>query len=92
MSTYKPQAPDTSENVERRQFEIWRRMTSLEKLQAMARLCESVDELARIGIRQRHPEADEREVFLRLAAMKLDRTTMIRAYGWDPEGPYQDRG
>jgi len=30
------------------------------------------------------PRAGEREVFLRVAARRLDRQTMIRAYGWDP--------
>jgi hypothetical protein len=29
--------------------------------------------------------AGEREVFLRVAARRLDRETMIKAYGWDPE-------
>ena len=31
------------------------------------------------------PHASEHEVLLRLAALHLDRETMIRAYGWDPE-------
>lgn len=32
-----------------------------------------------------YPEADEREVFLRVAARRLDRESMIKAYGWDPD-------
>jgi hypothetical protein len=31
-----------------------------------------------------YPQASEREVFLRVAARRLDRDSMIRAYGWDP--------
>jgi len=31
-----------------------------------------------------YPEADEREIFLRVAARRLDRDTMIKVYGWDP--------
>jgi len=32
-----------------------------------------------------HPEASDREVFLRVAARHLPRDLMIRAYKWDPE-------
>jgi len=32
-----------------------------------------------------HPEASDREVFLRVAARHLPRDLMIRAYQWDPE-------
>lgn len=39
-------------------------------------------ELARAGERMRHPEASEREVFLRAASQWLDRDSMIRAHGW----------
>jgi hypothetical protein len=31
------------------------------------------------------PEADEHEIFLRTAARRLDRETMIRVYAWDPQ-------
>jgi hypothetical protein len=30
-------------------------------------------------------DLDEREKFLRLASLRLDRETMIEVYGWDPE-------
>jgi len=36
-------------------------------------------------VRAMYPEASEREIFLRVAARRLDRETMVRAYGWDPE-------
>ena len=32
-----------------------------------------------------YPHADEREVFLRVAARRLDRQAMIDVYGWDPD-------
>jgi hypothetical protein len=32
-----------------------------------------------------HPQASDREVFLRVAARHLPRELMIRAYSWDPE-------
>ena len=41
-------------------------------------------ENARAGVRLRYPGITEREVFLRAAALRLPRETMIAAYGWDP--------
>jgi hypothetical protein len=32
-----------------------------------------------------YPDADEREVFLRVAARRLGRDLMIAACGWDPD-------
>jgi hypothetical protein len=32
-----------------------------------------------------HPQAPDREVFLRVASRHLPRELMIRAYAWDPE-------
>ena len=37
------------------------------------------------GMRARYPNASEREVFLRAAALRIPRELMIRAYGWDPD-------
>jgi hypothetical protein len=41
--------------------------------------------MAAAGVRSRYPAADEREVFLRVAAQSLSRDEMIRAYHWDPQ-------
>jgi hypothetical protein len=41
--------------------------------------------MAESGVRARYPDASEREIFLRTAALRLPRELMIRAYGWDPE-------
>jgi hypothetical protein len=37
-----------------------------------------------MGIRSRHPDADDGEVRLRLAALRLDRALVVDAFGWDP--------
>ena len=50
-----------------------------------ADLNRAADEMALAGIRMRHPEASDRELRLRLAALRLDRGTMVRVFGWDPE-------
>jgi hypothetical protein len=41
-----------------------------------------VQELALLDIRRRHPDADEREVALRLASRWLDAELMKHAFGW----------
>ena len=85
MSGYKPQSLDTSEKVDRLQFDLFRKMSLSERVAIFRAINDSVQKLARMGIRLRYPDAPPREVFLRLAATRLDRETMIRVYGWDPE-------
>jgi hypothetical protein len=43
--------------------------------------------LAIAGLRARHPGAEEPELFLRLAVLRLGADTVHRAYGWRaPDG------
>jgi hypothetical protein len=49
---------------------------------SLTRACQ---ELAVAGIRLRHPNAPEREIRMRLAALWIDREVMIRVFGWDPQ-------
>ncbi len=69
--------------------EVWiealRRKSFGEKLAMIFEMNEMGMELTRRGVRMRHPEADEREVFLRAAAIRPGRDLMIRAFGWDPD-------
>ena len=70
-------------------MKVWldciRKMTAGEKVAAVFDMNEMLMELVSSEIRRLYPHASEREVFLRRAARRLDRETMIRAYGWDPE-------
>mgnify|MGYP006987211209 FL=1 len=59
-------------------------MSPAKKLQRVAELNAAVLELAAAGIRRRHGAVAEEELRLRLAALWLDRETMVRAFGWDP--------
>lgn len=85
MSGYEPQSLDTSEQADRLQFELWRRMSLQQRIELFRDINDSVQEMALIGIQHRYPDASEEERFLRLAATRLDRETMIRVYAWDPE-------
>ena len=62
-----------------------RQMTPGQKIATVFELTRFAREMAAAGVRARHPAADEREVFLRVAAQFLSRDEMIRAYQWDPQ-------
>jgi hypothetical protein len=82
---YRTQSEDTSEEIERLQIEAWRAWAPAEKLSRMVALTRRIQELQLAEIRRRHPDADDRELKLRLASRRLEPELMRRAFGWDPE-------
>jgi hypothetical protein len=66
-------------------IELHRKMTPGEKVAQIFERAEFSEGLQRWSVRSMYPDADEREVFLRVAARRLDRETMIKVYGWDPQ-------
>ncbi len=86
-SGYRTQSSDTAVEPERRQLAIWRGMSAEQKLRLTGELCDSVRYLAEVGLRDRHPNASDGEIRMRLYSTWLDRRTMIRCYGWDPLEP-----
>lgn len=76
---------DTHGDIDRMMIERWRHATPSQKLERMASMAHSVNELARAELRLRYPNATPREIDLRLRSRTLDRQTMMRAFGWDPE-------
>ena len=70
-------------------LELQRRLSPGEKIAAVIEMSDALLRLAVEREKNRHPQADDREAFLRAAAQRLDRDTMIRAYGWDPENAPQ---
>ena len=80
------QSPDTPPEVEAILLEKYRQMSPQEKIHAIQDLNRTVLLMALAGIRSRHGQnLSEREQQLRLAALWLDRETMIKLYGWDPK-------
>ena len=76
---------DTDDAIEARRIDGFRHMTPAQKFALTGALTRNVRQLALAGIRLRHPGIDAREAQLRLAAMTIDKATMVRAFGWDPE-------
>lgn len=62
-------------------IDIQRRKSPSEKLQHTLELSDIVRQFAEAGIRQRYPNADEREILLRYARMNLGRELFVKAYG-----------
>lgn len=77
--------PDTHPDAERVLIEGYRRMSDADKMRCMAELARLAKQLAAEDVRRRHPQADEREVQLRVASRWLDADLMRKAFGWDPD-------
>ena len=73
---------DTSPEAMKVFIELHRQMSPAQKAARVFELSRMVLALAETGVRRRYPQADEREVFLRTAALHLPQDLMIRAYGW----------
>ena len=79
-------SPDTPPEVEEILIERYRRMTPFERLMQVWELNQMAQQVAAMRIQAQYgPDLPERELRLRLAALWLDRETMIEAFGWDPE-------
>ena len=83
--TVKKPMSDTAPEVDRILVEGYRRMTPAEKLAQVCSLNRSLERLALAGLRARLGDrVPELELRLRLAALRLDRETMVRVFAWDP--------
>jgi hypothetical protein len=71
---------DTTADIEQRQIDAWRRLSPSEKLQIVSGTSRAAMNLALAGIHRRHPEASERECFLRLAAILIGVGAVRRIY------------
>jgi len=79
--------PAEFSDTDPRAMEVWlgvlRGKTIGERILMAFELSDFAIRFAESGVRARYPEASEREIFLRAAALRLPRELMIRAYGWD---------
>ena len=66
-------------------LQLHRDMTTGERVTRVFELTAFQESLQWASVRAMYPDASEREVFLRVAARRLDRATMIQVYDWDPD-------
>lgn len=78
---------DTTPDADAVRFARYARMTPAEKAARVVELTQTACTLALAGLRGRHPGAQEPELLLRLAALRLGADAVFRAYGWRaPDG------
>jgi hypothetical protein len=75
---------DTPPRIHEIMIAGYRRMTPAEKLKRVSELTITTQQLALARILKQYGPCSQREQQLRLAALRLDRETMIRVFGWDP--------
>jgi hypothetical protein len=85
MTKHPPEFTDTDPRAMEVWLDLLRRMPAGEKLGATLNASQFLLQLYEMGVRRLHPDANDREVLLRVAARHLPRELVIRAYGWDPE-------
>ena len=76
---------DTDPQAREVYLNLFRAMTPGERVARVFELCAFQQSLQESNVRLMYPDADEREVFLRVAARRLGRELTIAAYGWDPD-------
>jgi hypothetical protein len=76
---------DTHPTIAKMILDGYRRMTPAEKLARCGDLSLAVRQLSAARIRMEHPDADDHEIRLRVAALLYPRELVSRAFGWTPE-------
>jgi hypothetical protein len=76
---------DTDEATERKLIELTRALSDEKRLNLLFSMIETGRQLSLAGLKSRYPQASEEEVKKRYAALVLDRETVMKIYGWDPE-------
>lgn len=74
---------DTSKEAEELLIKLLREMTLEEKLQKTFGLMQFAKNLTIVGIKYRHPDADEEGIRRRYAAIVLGEKLAEELYGWD---------
>lgn len=72
---------DTSPEAWKFQMDLIRNMSPSERLRRTFELSEMVRRFAEAGMKQRYPEASEREIFLRMAEQSLGHELYQKVYG-----------
>jgi len=81
----KTQSIDTPPKIERIIMEGYRSMSFSKKVNLIGELNAMLESFVRSDVRSRHPDADEREIRLRVASRRIPPELMKKAFGWDVE-------
>jgi len=81
----KPLSPDTTEDAQRKHFELMQRLTPEQRLSMAFALTDATRQLVLADLKHRYPDADSEELRRRFIARVLSRKDVIRVYGFDPK-------
>ena len=81
----KPLSPDTTPEVQAKQYELMRQLSPEQRLRMAFALTDAMRQLVLADLHHRFPQADEDEIRRRFIARVLLREDVIRAYGFDPK-------
>ncbi len=73
--------PDTHPKMEALQIQLWRTANPTRKMQMLAQLNQSARLLALAGLRMQYPQANEVELWRRLAGLLLGEEIACKVYG-----------
>jgi hypothetical protein len=76
---------DTQPEALRVWLRLQRQVTPEQKLKRVSEMYEFMTAIQSAEVKRSHPEADEQEIFLRVAARRLGRELMKKVYGWQPD-------
>jgi len=74
---------DTHPKVEKVYIELLKNFSLPEKLDMVREATFACQQMALVGIKQRYPAADEKEIRLRLAALWLKKDVMLKVFSWN---------
>jgi hypothetical protein len=81
----KPLSPDTTPEVQRKHFELMRKLSPEKRLSMAFALTDATRNLILADLQHRFPQADDDEIKRRFISRVLPREEVIRAYGFDPK-------
>lgn len=73
---------DTAADAQEVHIRLLSRRSPSERARRVRDLTVAASAFAIAGLRRRHPEADEQELLLRLAVLRLGSKLVEQAYGW----------
>jgi hypothetical protein len=76
---------DTDPKMEKIWFEMLDKRTIGQRVAEVLALSSFMAQLQMTGLRRDFPQASEREIFLRAAALRLGNELCKKVYGWCPE-------
>jgi hypothetical protein len=76
---------DTDRSIEQMQIERYATMSPAEKLARVIDLNRTAEAMATLRLQKEYGPLEPRELELRLAALRLNRETMITVFDWDPQ-------